>query len=73
MRPITYKHYKGALYTLLFVAWDSTNGREGRELAVYVSHATGLVRARELTEFNEIVEWPDGFGRPRFVVWSGPA
>jgi hypothetical protein len=50
--PGRYRHYKGGLYTLLFVAPDTTNGREDRKIAVYVTHQDGVIRARDLAEFE---------------------
>lgn len=61
----SFRHYKGGTYTLLMVARDS----EERDdmLAVYVSHQTQQVWARPWPMFNEIVLWPDGVRRPRFI------
>ena len=62
-----YTHYKGALYTVLFVATNSTNASDGRRLVVYRSRTGGEVYARDLEEFIEDVTWSDGVLRPRFV------
>lgn len=61
----SFRHYKGGTYTLLMVARDS----EERDdmLAVYVSHQTQQVWARPWPMFNEVVLWPDGVRRPRFI------
>lgn len=53
-----YKHYKGGLYRLLFVAKDSTNNSPtaDEDVAVYVSlNDSGRVSVRLLSEFDELV------------------
>ena len=60
-------HYKGGTYTVLSVAKDSTNEREGNDVVVYKSHANGEIYCRDLSEFTEIVGWPDGSKKGRFV------
>ena len=62
-----YKHYKGGRYLVLHLASDSTNGRNDAEGVVYVSLAYGILKYRELAEFVEEVQWPDGAMRPRFI------
>ncbi len=65
----TYKHYKGGLYTVLFVAEETTNARKGGNGGVvYVSHTYGKIKYRDLDEFTEEIEWPDGIVRPRFIL-----
>lgn len=62
-------HFKdGARYTVLHLVTDSTNARAGTPGVVYVSHTTGLIKYRDLTEFCEEVMWPDGTTRPRFIL-----
>lgn len=63
-----YEHHKGGKYLVLFVADDSTNARPGNKLVVYVSLTYGVIKCRDLSEFTESVEWPDGQTRPRFVL-----
>lgn len=64
-----YRHFKGGLYTVLFQAEESTNARKGGSGGViYVSHTYGKIKYRDLDEFLEEVEWPDGVMRPRFVL-----
>ncbi len=63
-----YRHKKGPKYLVLHVVRDSTNSREGSEGVVYVSLDHGNINYRDLTEFVELVEWPDGKMRPRFVL-----
>jgi hypothetical protein len=68
----TYRHYKGGLYTVLFVAEETTNARKGSSGGVvYVSHTYGTIKYRDLDEFVEEIAWPDGVARPRFVVAEG--
>jgi hypothetical protein len=62
-----YEHFKGGRYYVLSVADDSTNGRKGNKLVVYVSLTYGVLKCRDLAEFTESVAWPDGITRPRFV------
>ncbi len=62
-----YEHFKGGRYTVIHIADDSTNERVGRKSVVYVSLTYGTVKCRDLEEFNELVEWPDGTHNPRFV------
>lgn len=62
-----YSHYKGGMYSVLFVAKDSTNKREGNEVVIYKSHASKEIHCRDLAEFTEPVEWADGTKRGRFV------
>lgn len=65
----TYKHYKGGLYTVLFLAEETTNERKGNNGGVvYVSHTYGKIKYRDLDEFIEEIEWPDGIVRPRFIL-----
>ncbi len=65
----TYKHYKGGLYTVLFVAEETTNVRKGNNGGVvYVSHTYGNIKYRDFDEFTEEIEWPDGVMRQRFVL-----
>jgi hypothetical protein len=56
-----YRHYKGGLYRLLFVAKDSTNNSPtaDEDVAVYVSlNDSGRVSVRLLREFDELVSVP---------------
>lgn len=67
-----YRHRNGGLYTVLACAEDSTNVRELADgsqplVVVYVSLTTGKLLVRDLAEFVELDEWPDGSRRPRFV------
>ncbi len=70
---VTYRHYKGGTYTLTGVAHESTNARKPAEgkpptlVAQYVGHQSQRAHVRDLEEFVEPVEWPDGVIRPRFT------
>lgn len=63
-----YDHFKEGKYLVLSVAEDSTNAREGNKVVVYVSLTYGKVLVRDLAEFTEEVEWPDGQKRSRFSL-----
>ena len=67
---VVYEHFKGGKYLVLFVAEDSTNARKGTKLVVYISLTYGAIKIRELSEFTELVEWPDGTKGPRFVEFT---
>ncbi len=65
----TYRHFKGGLYTVLFTAEETTNKRKGNNGGVvYVSHTYGKIKYRDIDEFIEEIEWPDGIKRARFVL-----
>lgn len=61
----SYVHYRGGTFTLLYVA-ENSNQRD-QEMAVYVSHLRRKVLVRPYAEFTELVRWPDGQMRPRYV------
>lgn len=63
-----YEHHKGGKYLVLSVAEESTNARKGNQVVIYVSLTFGKVKCRDLEEFLEIVEWPDGEKRSRFIL-----
>ncbi len=65
--PGIYQHYKGDNYRVLFVADESTNARKGNKVVVYISLKYGTIHCRDLSEFTEIVDWPDGSKKPRFI------
>lgn len=69
LTPGIYAHYNGGRYTVLSVGTEMTNGApfEGRVLVAYLSFTYDGLKFRELSEFTEPVEWPDGVVRPRFV------
>ena len=63
-----YNHYKGGKYLVLFVVDESTNARLGQKVVVYTSLTYGKIYCRDLSEFTEEVEWPDGSVGPRFIL-----
>lgn len=61
-----YQHYKGARYTILFN--NVLSARDGTtRKAVYVSFETGKIFERPVSEFDDVVVWPDGSMAHRFV------
>lgn len=66
--PGLWRHYKNVLYRVIGVANDSTNGNsEGRLMVIYISDAEHGLRVRDLNQFLEMVELPDGRKCPRFT------
>ena len=64
-----YNHHGGGKYLVLAVADESTNARKAHHaVVVYVSLTYGRIKCRDLAEFTEVIEWPDGTKRPRFVL-----
>src|SRR5581483_7591185 len=64
-----YTHYKNGRYTVLCLTEESTNARKGNNGGVvYVSLTYGKIKHRDFDEFTELVEWPDGKMRPRFIL-----
>jgi hypothetical protein len=61
-----YIHFKGGRYVVRGVAIDATNGAE-RYVVVYSSVTDKRLFVRSLEEFLEVVLWPDGVMRARFV------
>lgn len=57
-QPGLFRHYKGGLYRVLFVAHDSTNVREGGAVVVYLSLTTGRINVRDEAEFRGTVPAP---------------
>ena len=60
----TYLHFKGGKYRVLFEALHSD---EKEPVVVYVSMIFGTVWVRPTKEWSEMVEWPDGEMRTRFI------
>lgn len=65
VQPGNYVHYKGGVYRVLFSA-KHTETEE--PLVVYVSLKTGEIFARPEKMWNEVIPWPDGKSRPRFIT-----
>jgi hypothetical protein len=59
-----YTHYKGGKYRTILTAMDSETEKP---TVVYVSLSSGEFWVRPLEMFAEIVIWPDGKYRSRFV------
>ena len=59
--PGLYKHYKGGLYRVIAHAIESTNGRDGQEVVVYISLEKGLWYTRNAIEFYSTVALECGF------------
>lgn len=68
--PGIYRHWKGNLYRVLFVALDSNNDRAHEPTVVYLSldpgPHQGQINVRHESEFHELL--PDG--TPRFSMAS---
>lgn len=62
-----YKHYKGGRYLVLHLVEESTNARKDSKGVIYASLSYGKIWHRDLKEFIELVEWPDGTKQPRFI------
>jgi hypothetical protein len=60
----TYLHFKGGKYRVLFEGFHADNKEP---VVIYVSMIYGTVWVRNLSEWNEEVEWPDGTMKPRFI------
>jgi len=61
-----YDHYKGGVYLACGIStWESGSCRE--PVVEYTSMTFGTRHARLLTQWNEMVTWPDGEKRSRFV------
>jgi hypothetical protein len=61
-------HFKrGTRYQVVDMLDDATNARKGNTIVLYRSLHDGRLYPRDLGEFLEQVEWPDGVKRARFV------
>lgn len=71
--PGIYKHYRGHLYRVLFVAKDSNNGPdEDQNVVVYVSlspegRTPGRISVRAEEEFDELIDHGGDTGVRRFT------
>lgn len=69
-----YQHYKGGEYRRLLpdvVRMERPRGAANHDnvkMVVYACMKTGIVWVRPLTEWTELVTWPDGVIRTRFVL-----
>lgn len=62
------RHFKGGEYRVISAA--TIEATEERAV-VYRSEGTGLTWVRTYADFTQLVEWPDGVTRPRFVPIEG--
>lgn len=69
-----YRHYKGGLYYVLAVA--EHHDHDGKKDVVYLSLEHGKVVTRPLERdarnedsWTDLVEWPDGIQRRRFIPY----
>ena len=67
MRPGIYRHYKGALYRVLFTALMSDNDKKREAYVVYFSMEKGEMNVRRLEEFQEYITTTDGQRITRFT------
>lgn len=64
-----YDHFKGGVYKMGLMANDASNGGD---VMNYTSLTFGTDHTRKVHEFGEVVMWPDGEFRSRFV-YRGPS
>lgn len=63
-----YRHYKGDLYFVTGFAIDATNeSADETPFVMVVYQRDYALFVRDEDEFVEVVKWPDGEMRPRFV------
>lgn len=68
--PGLYRHYGGHLYLVLAEGKDSNNDRNHEPTVIYISlddPRKGQLNVRRTKEFREVIAWPDGVQRHRFV------
>ena len=63
------RHYKGGLYRVLFHAVDEETKEKMVVYQTIVGDGPVWVRAR--LAFDDLVKWPDGVERARFVLQDG--
>jgi hypothetical protein len=62
-----YRHFKGGIYTVLYIARHSEDESE----QVVYKNSKNQTWVRPLKEWNEPTDrWPDGIVRPRFVPFD---
>lgn len=71
-KPGLYRHYRGPIYWVIGEAINTTNDAHDERMVLYVNQEDkdkpGVVPfTRRKTEFFEVVDWPDGFPRPRWT------
>lgn len=66
-----YQHFKGTVYRVITVA-----RRESDPAILEVVYtpadapSDAIPWERPLSSWNEVIEWPDGIKRPRFMRWT---
>lgn len=83
LEPGRYRHFKGNLYIVHRIVRNATNAAGYSPMVYYevvdkshlMPEADGVDAdlghcVRALSEFTEVVEWPDGVRRPRWVKES---
>lgn len=71
LEPGIYRHHKGGRYLVLHPDVHAASDGHPR-LVVYVSLTSGILWARDLHEWHDLVLWPDGVTRPRYVREETP-
>lgn len=65
---LLYRHFKGGYYKPVQLVANATNAQgHARPFVIYVSVSGADFYCRDLGEWNEPVEWPDGVVRDRFM------
>ena len=62
------RHYKGGVYTVLFRCYNANNTADREDMVCYVSHTTGKVFVRNLSEMADMVDIGDGIKVIRFLL-----
>ena len=60
------RHFKGGTYRVFGDGFDASH--ESEPIVIYISEKTLETWVRKRAEFTEIVDWPDGQRRTRFVL-----
>ncbi len=62
------RHFKGTQMKILHRAHDASTQQE---VVVYIHLDDGRIWVRPVEEFDQLVAWPDGVVRKRFIVAEG--
>jgi len=68
MRHGAWDHFKGGVYISTQVVMNVDSQEAQEPMVIYCSATYGTWFARRCEEWNELVEWPDGKYRSRFVL-----
>jgi len=66
-----YDHFKGGVYFVMLPLHTWT-GDEGRQVVLYTNLKSEMF-ARHVDVWTELVKWPDGKYRPRFLLRKDPS